>query len=346
MQASLSSQMSDPAAEIIEDVPPWRVSNFEFDDEGASFAIRCNSKLFYVDVSVEDLGDWSRRQEFVQLLQEVSDDFDAEVSLYDLISRPCTPLFKTYALGAKVSNPFMLQKYYDPEVLTFKLVGDGEDVKAIRSTESYQKPAKLAPQIALSEISDSSKVFHLDASTITIMPRDGPETDVTSDNPSTVSVDGTSTRYHFKAVQDLSSFLREFGILLRLKEARLNMKYRLPTIHSLVHYANDPHRILGILLEYIDNGHTLADWIETRKPSRALKEKWNRQVRDTVAALHRSGIIWGDVKPENVFVDREHNTWLIDFGGGFNSSYVDEDVMETVEGDWQGVSRITEALLR
>jgi hypothetical protein len=40
------------------------------------------------------------------------------------------------------------------------------------------------------------------------------------------------------------------------------------------------------------------------------------------------------------------NTWLIDFGGGFNSGYVDEDVMETVEGDWQGVSRMAEALLR
>jgi serine/threonine protein kinase len=244
------------------------------------------------------------------------------------------------------THPFTLQKYYAPEVLTFKLVGDGNDVKAVRCTENRQKTAKLAPQIALSEISDSSKVLHQDASAITIIPRDGPEADVTSDNPSTVSVDDTSTRYHFKAVQDLSSFLREFGILLRLKEARLNEKYRLPTIHSLVHYSNDPNCILGILLDHIDNERTLADWIETRKPSRALKEKWNRQVRDTVRALHRHGIIWGDVKPDNVLIDREHNTWLIDFGGGFNSGYVDEDVMETVEGDLQGVSRMAEALLR
>jgi hypothetical protein len=49
--------MSDPTVEIMEDVPPWCVSNFEFDDEDASFAIRCNGKLFYVDVSAEDLGD-------------------------------------------------------------------------------------------------------------------------------------------------------------------------------------------------------------------------------------------------------------------------------------------------
>ena len=159
-------------------------------------------------------------------------------------------------------------------------------------------------------------------------------------------MDDTSSRYHFKAVQDHSSFLGEFGILLRLKEARLNKKHRLPTVHSLVHYSNDPNHILGILLDHINNEHTLADWIGTRKPSRALKEKWSRQVRDTVRTLSRHGIIWGDVKPENVLVDRERNTWLIDFGGGFNSGYVDQDVMETVEGDWQGVSRMAEALLR
>jgi hypothetical protein len=196
--ASLSSQMSDPTVEIMEDVPPWCVSNFEFDDEDASFAIRCNGKLFYVDVSAEDLGDWSGKQEFLQLLQEVSDDFDVEESLYDLFSGPCIPLFRTYASVAEVTNPFTLQKYYVPEVLTFKLVGDGNDVKAVHCTENHQKTAKLAPQITLSEISDSSKVLHLDASTITIIPRDGPEADVTSDNPSTVSVDDTSTRYHFK----------------------------------------------------------------------------------------------------------------------------------------------------
>jgi hypothetical protein len=81
----------------MEDVPLWCVSSFEFDDKDASFVIRCNGKLFYVDVSADDLGDWPGKREFLQLLQDVSDDFDAEESLYDLISGPCIPLFGTYA---------------------------------------------------------------------------------------------------------------------------------------------------------------------------------------------------------------------------------------------------------
>lgn len=90
----------------------------------------------------------------------------------------------------------------------------------------------------------------------------------------------------------------------------------------------------------------MASWIDTREPSRALREKWNRQITTTVRALHRHGICWGDVKPDNILIDSEHNTWLIDFGGGFNSRYVDEDLIETVEGDWQGVSRMAEELLQ
>jgi Ser/Thr protein kinase RdoA (MazF antagonist) len=52
------------------------------------------------------------------------------------------------------------------------------------------------------------------------------------------------------------------------------------------------------------------------------------------------------VKPDNVLIDHEQNSSLVDFGGGFNSRYVNKDVTETVEGDLQGVSRIAEMLLK
>jgi hypothetical protein len=134
------------------------------------------------------------------------------------------------------------------------------------------------------------------------------------------------------ASQDPHSFLGEFTILLRFGEKRLNKKYRLPTIHGLVCYLDKPG-ILGMSLNRIDNEDTLANWFEMLDPPHSLKEKGNRQIKDTVRASHRHEIVWANVKPDNVLIDCEQNSWLIDFGGCFNSGDVDEDVMETIEGD-------------
>jgi serine/threonine protein kinase len=95
-------------------------------------------------------------------------------------------------------------------------------------------------------------------------------------------------------------------------------------------------------MEHIDNQGTLANDIDSGRTTRSVKQKWEKQILNTVLTLHRHGIVWGDVKPDNVLIDSKDKTWLIDFGGGFNSAYVDENVIETVEGDLQGVSRILE----
>lgn len=60
--------------------------------------------------------------------------------------------------------------------------------------------------------------------------------------------------------------------------------------------------------------------------------------KETVHGLHNAGIIWGDVKPDNIMIDEKNNPWIVDFGGGYNSGWVDEDMMETVEGDLQGIN--------
>ena len=100
-----------------------------------------------------------------------------------------------------------------------------------------------------------------------------------------------------------------------------------------------------MLIEYIDNQGTLANHISKGRSTRSLSQKWENQILNMVLALHRHGIIWGDVKPGNILIDGEKDAWLVDFGGGFNSAYVDEDVIETVEGDLQGMSRITSLAL-
>jgi len=118
--------------ECMEDIPQWYFYNFDIDSEDASFAIKCNGKFFHIDVLAKDLGDWSGKEEFLRLIQDASDDYDAEKSLYELISDPCVLLLRTYAPSAEDTNPFNLQKYYSPETFVFKLIGNGNDIKAVR----------------------------------------------------------------------------------------------------------------------------------------------------------------------------------------------------------------------
>lgn len=52
-----------------------------------------------------------------------------------------------------------------------------------------------------------------------------------------------------------------------------------------------------------------------------------------VECLYNVGVIWGDVKFENVLIDMEGDVWFIDFGGSYILGWVDEDKWEIVEGD-------------
>lgn len=51
-------------------------------------------------------------------------------------------------------------------------------------------------------------------------------------------------------------------------------------------------------------------------------------------------IVWGDVKTENVLIDRESNAWITDFGGGYTPGWVDERKAGTVEGGEEGLAKI------
>lgn len=69
----------------------------------------------------------------------------------------------------------------------------------------------------------------------------------------------------------------------------------------------------GILSEYID-GRTLTEFI-AENPSRAVRRKVFEQLLQTVAYLHRRGIIHNDIKPDNILISRNGDTLkLIDFG--------------------------------
>jgi RIO-like serine/threonine protein kinase len=72
-----------------------------------------------------------------------------------------------------------------------------------------------------------------------------------------------------------------------------------------------------------------------------LHGKWEEKLTAIVRELHVHSVVWGDVHPMNIVIDEAMNAWTIDFGGTNNAELVDSDKWETIEGDWQGLTRIS-----
>ncbi|KID97230.1 protein kinase subdomain-containing protein, partial [Metarhizium majus ARSEF 297] len=98
--------------------------------------------------------------------------------------------------------------------------------------------------------------------------------------------------------------------------------------------------VYGLLLTDVDcGGTTLSCAVRPETPG-TLKDRWIGQIRDTLCQLHSAGISWGDAKPANVLVDRNMDTWLVDFGGGHTEGWVPKELADTIEGDLVGLRKI------
>jgi tRNA A-37 threonylcarbamoyl transferase component Bud32 len=117
----------------------------------------------------------------------------------------------------------------------------------------------------------------------------------------------------------------------------LGGRIRVPRVTGFV--MSEKHGFIhGFLLDAIDNHGSV--WERAGDTPVAEREKWYEDVCRMVGVLHEAGIVWGDVKPENMIVDEEGEVWLVDFGGGWTKGWVDPDKMETEEGDLQGLAEL------
>ncbi|KAH8756130.1 hypothetical protein F5883DRAFT_570416 [Diaporthe sp. PMI_573] len=121
------------------------------------------------------------------------------------------------------------------------------------------------------------------------------------------------------------------------------------SVPKLLGYVKHPGSgtILGLLREWVPSNNKLTGLQEVGFPPdfpKELRNRVGRQIKETVEALHRIGVIWGDGKPSNVVIDLNNDAWLIDFGGGWSKAWVDEELQSTVEGDQQAVARILDFL--
>ncbi|KAI1744799.1 hypothetical protein F4680DRAFT_405986 [Xylaria scruposa] len=131
---------------------------------------------------------------------------------------------------------------------------------------------------------------------------------------------------------------KEIKAYEKIHKAKFSPDVRVGRLYGVAHDESSD-TTLGLLLAYIDYRTTLYDAVEDDTPL-AMKQKWARQIEDTLKELHRVGVIWGDAKADNVIIDKENNAVITDFEGGYTDGWVDAEKAGTVEGDLQGFQNI------
>ncbi|KAK4120249.1 hypothetical protein N657DRAFT_674368 [Parathielavia appendiculata] len=128
---------------------------------------------------------------------------------------------------------------------------------------------------------------------------------------------------------------RELEAHPRILKSSLAHDARIVRLCAVVSVEEDC-RILGLLLTYIDrrrenDGLLLEDHLlHTPIP---LRQRWAKQIQETVEQLHGAGLVWGDAKVENELIDKDDDVWPIGFGGGYTDGWGVAKVVEHLSNE-------------
>ncbi|MCJ1345380.1 hypothetical protein MMC31_003587 [Peltigera leucophlebia] len=133
---------------------------------------------------------------------------------------------------------------------------------------------------------------------------------------------------------------REFRCLQQISAAGFNPPLRIPKLCGVVGSGNDT--FFGILITNITpNSETpTLGLIDINTVAIPRRKKWASQIEDTIEKLHNVWVVWGDAKADNILIDKNDDTWIIDFGGGWTEHWVHPELADSVKGDLQGLKSI------
>ncbi|KAJ3484327.1 hypothetical protein NLG97_g7083 [Lecanicillium saksenae] len=311
----------------------YHITSINEEDDEADVKVRRNGKIFYIQISPSNFENSpamaKKYLEYLEVLrsgEEVVGDI-YETDVFDWVMRPFEQLLVELAPpppGNPADIRITLQQHLLPEVFTFNL--EIIDEKLI-PRRIFPREPPFRPSFCffddsfLDDLETWTRVY--DPAGI-ILSFEAPE-DALFKEPRKVLIDNGQVIY--KAIGAAG-----------LYDSQLN----LCRVHGVV--MDDCDFILGILLSHIDcadrplSTRVLPD--DPNDPPSDVRGRWMQQLDASLSALHKAGIVWGDVKSENVLIDRNSNAWVTDFGGGYTEGWVDKELAETTEGDEMGMEKI------
>ena len=99
-----------------------------------------------------------------------------------------------------------------------------------------------------------------------------------------------------------------------LAEAKLATVIRHPNIVRVTDSGTDEDGNPFLVMDFVGEGHTLADRLASRPPSPDEVLRLYGEIRSALAYCHEHGIVHADLKAENVLLDSDGHAVLADFG--------------------------------
>ncbi|KAH9890800.1 hypothetical protein F4778DRAFT_752271 [Xylariomycetidae sp. FL2044] len=333
------------------DSPPrYGVIQFFFGggDTESRLTIMYRGRQLYIHLFEENFAASPQlREKYLFYLQVAEDDELDGVTVedvYDWIMEPFFPMLRDFPLPDHHKTP-TLQDYFNPETLNYTLHGtaSGERVPSPYEPDPDDQCRVTETGIRLpDELYAPWPRFY--PAQIQICVGEDVEAALSRVPKKVKIVDGSEVLFlkHY-SWGDQQRAKQELRNHKRIEDAGLGKEddLRISRLRGTLH--DNEGYLVGLLLSYIDcrNRNLLCAAGKPGVPD-ALRRKWADQVTSTVGRLHAAGAFWGDAKADNVLVDAQNDTWVIDFGGGYTEGWVDKDKADSVEGDLQGLAKILE----
>lgn len=274
-------------------------------------------------------------------LPELEEDFEDPLEeLADWALQSFMPIFQQIP-PLNQHQKYSLQDCLFPEVFHYSLEADENNLVPI-FLDNIGRERLLGALLPESEQVDYSAIpiYRPDEVEVPISMESGALPAV----PRKVYINGQQLAF-LKSVGagDVDSTCRELKAYAKMQSTSLAESINTSSLLGIVQILSSG-RIVGLLLSYIEcNDRTLLCTGKGRQYV-SMRRKWLDQITRSIKGLHTCGVVWGDVKPDNVLIDSQDDAYLIDFGGGYTRGWVDQELANTVEGDLQGLQRLSEFL--
>jgi hypothetical protein len=345
--------------------PSFSMLDLYVSDEAVEYAFLLNGTRFFVSVVAENLrGKGDLLKEFNAFKDDLDDpdtQFQFEEWVLAALQNFVQELAPTPEPGTR--KPVTLLQFFSPPTFAFQLINENGKLRGIQEPYNYENHGDLSPRTRIvdnsthvpapSATSNNRVLLRSELPSVPLIPAselervdDGLHDYEMSDVPKKVRRRGSDEVFFFKAGFKDHGHLREIELLSRISDTgKFYPPFRTSKIVGLVVWDNDcaaeETSLMGFLLEYV-NGDSLQVLMDSA--SMATRMKWIGQIEATVERLHEFGIVWGDVKPDNVMIDDKEDAIVVDFGGGYTPDYIPRELQQTAQGDLIGLEHMRAAL--